>query len=238
MNHLRIHRLIAPLLAAAGLLSLSAGGAAAHVIEHAGTYTVALGWQHEPAYVGAQNAVQVIVTDGAGKAVTDLGAEDLTVVVSTGGQQSAALTFDSGFDADTGLGTPGEYDAQLFPTSPGDYTFHLKGTIHGAKIDVTETSSDTTFNSVTGTTDVEFPVKLPSMAEVVTRLDRVDTRIAALGTTSGPTQASVDAANAAAADARAAADRALIVGAGLGALGVIAGLLALVRVRSTRRTGA
>ena len=233
----RIHRL-SPLLAVASLLALSAGGAAAHVIEHAGTYTVALGWQHEPAYVSAQNAVQVIVTDAAGKAVTDLGAEDLTVVVSTGGQQSAALTFDSGFDEDTGLGTPGEYDAQLIPTSPGPYTFHLKGTIHGTSIDVTETSSDTTFNSVTGTTDVEFPVKLPTMAEVVTRLDRVDTRIAALGTTSGPTQASVDAANAAAADARSAADRALIIGAGVGALGVIAGLLALSRVRTARRLGA
>lgn len=221
----------APLLAVASLLALSAGGAAAHVIEHAGSYAVALGWQHEPAYVGAQNAVQVIVTDGAGKAVTDLGAEDLTVVVSTAGQQSAALTLDSGFDADTGFGTPGEYDAQVIPTSPGAYTFHLKGTIHGTSIDVTETSSDTTFNSVTGTTDVEFPVKLPTLAEVATRLDRIDTRVAALGTTSGPTQASVDAANVAAADARASADRALVIGAAVGGVGILMGLFALVRAR-------
>lgn len=230
MAHFLVHRL-APFLASAGLLVVSAGGAAAHVIEHAGPYTVALGWQHEPAYVGAQNAVQVVVTDAAGKAVTDLGAEDLTVVVSTGGQQSAALTFDSGFDADTGFGTPGEYDAQLIPTSPGAYTFHLKGAVHGTSIDVTETSSDTTFNSVTGTTDVEFPVKLPTLAEVATRLDRIDTRIAALGTASGPTQASVDAANAAAADARASADRALVIGVAVGGLGILVGLLALVRAR-------
>ena len=230
MTHFRLQRL-APLLAATGLLISSAGGAAAHVIEHAGAYTVALGWQHEPAYVGAQNAVQVVVTDAAGKAVTDLGAEDLTVAVSTGGQQSAALTFDSGFDADTGFGTPGEYDAQLIPTSPGAYIFHLKGTIHGTSIDVTETSSDTTFNSVTGTTEVEFPVKLPTMAEVATRLDRIDTRIAALGTASGPTQASVDAANAAAADARASADRALVVGALVGGVGILIGLFALIRAK-------
>jgi hypothetical protein len=231
-------RRFAPLVAAACLLALSAGGAAGHVIEHAGTYTVALGWQHEPAYVGSQNAVQIIVTDSAGKGVTDLGSEDLTVVVSTGGQQTAALTFDTGFDPDTGLGTPGEYDAQLFPTSPGAYTFHLKGAIHGKAIDVTETSSDKTFNSVTGSTDVEFPVKLPTMAEVSTRLDRIDTRIVALGTTTAPTQASVDGANAAASDARAAADRALIIGAGVGALGVIVGLLALVRSRRPVRAGA
>lgn len=230
MTIFRIHR-FAPLLAVASLLALSAGGAAAHVIEHAGSYTVALGWQYEPAYVGAQNAVQVIVTDGAGKAVTDLGAEDLTVVASTAGQQSAALTLDSGFDADTGFGTPGEYDAQVIPTSPGAYTFHLKGTIHGTSIDVTETSSDTTFNSVTGTTDVEFPVKLPTLAEVATRLDRIDTRVAALGTTSGPTQASVDAANVAAADARASADRALVIGAAVGGVGILMGLFALVRAR-------
>ena len=230
MNRFRLRRL-APLLAAIGLLSMSAGGAAAHAIEHAGSYTVAFGWRHEPAYVGEQNAVQIVVTDAAGKGVTDLGAEDLTVVASTSSQQSAALTFDSGFDEDTGFGTPGEYDAQLIPTSPGAYTFHLKGAIHGTSIDVTETSSDTTFNSVTGTTDVEFPVKLPTMAEVVTRLDRIDTRIAALGTASGPTQASVDAANAAAADARASADRALVVGGAVGGLGILVGLLALVRAR-------
>ena len=230
MTIFRIHR-FAPLLAVASLLALSANGAAAHVIEHAGSYAVALGWQHEPAYVGAQNAVQVIVTDGAGKAVTDLGAEDLTVVISTAGQQSAALTLDSGFDADTGFGTPGEYDAQVIPTSPGAYTFHLKGTIHGTSIDVTETSSDTTFNSVTGTTDVEFPVKLPTLAEVATRLDRIDTRVAGLGTTSGPTQASVDAANVAAADARASADRALVIGAAVGGVGILIGLFALVRSR-------
>jgi hypothetical protein len=228
--HFLVHRL-APLLAATGLLIASAGGAAAHVIEHAGTYAVALGWQHEPAYISAQNAVQVIVTDAAGKGVTDLGAEDLTVVVSTGGQQSAALTFDPGFDEDTGLGNPGEYDAQLVPTSPGAYAFHLKGTIHGTSIDLTETSSDTTFNSVTGTADVEFPVKLPTLAEVATRLDRIDTRISALGTTSGPTQASVDAANATAADARASADRALVIGVGVGGLGILVGLLALAHAR-------
>jgi len=222
------------------LLFASAGVAMAHVIEHAGSYTIALGWQHEPAYVGSQNAVQVIVTDGAGKAVTDLGAEDLSVVLSTGGQQSAGLAFSPGFDEDTGLGTPGEYDAPILPTSPGDYAFHLTGTIHGTAIDVTETSSDTTFTSVIGTTDVEFPVKLPTMAEVATRLDRIDSRIAALGTgtTSGPTQAGVDAASAAAADARAAADRALVIGAAVGGLGLLVGLLALVHARRPFRMGA
>jgi hypothetical protein len=36
MNQFRLRRL-APVLVVAGLLSLSAGGAAAHVIEHAGS---------------------------------------------------------------------------------------------------------------------------------------------------------------------------------------------------------
>ncbi len=237
MTRFRVHRLAA-FLAAAYLLMLSAGAVAAHAIEHAGAYSVALGWQHEPAYVDAQNAVQVVVTDSAGNSISDLGAEDITVVVSTGGQQTAALTFDSGFDADTGLGTPGEYDAQLVPTSPGAYTFHLKGIIHGTAIDVTETSSDTTFNAVTGTAEAEFPVKLPTLAEVATRLDRLDTRIAALGTAAGPTQASVDAANAAAADARASADRALVLGGALGGVGLLVAILALARARGSRRTSA
>ncbi|HEV2006739.1 MAG TPA: hypothetical protein VGQ85_09015, partial [Candidatus Limnocylindrales bacterium] len=66
-------------------------------------------------------------------------------------------------------------------------------------------------------------------AEVAKRLDRIDTRVAALGTTSGPTQASVDAANAAAVDARASADRALVIGAAVGCLGILVGLVALAR---------
>ena len=81
--------------------------ASAHVVKQFGSYSVAMGWVHEPTYVGVENSVQVIVKDAAGKPVNDLQPGDLQVIVSTAGQQTAALPLQPSFDPDTGLGTPG-----------------------------------------------------------------------------------------------------------------------------------
>ena len=207
---------------------------AAHVHQDVGPYSVEVGWSVEPAYVGQPNAVQLTIHDAQEQPVTDLGADDIKVVVSTGDQQSQPLSFEPGWDPEEGEGPLGEYDAALVPTAPGDYTFHITGTIKGNAVDITLTSSETTFDPVLGTSDSEFPAKLPTMAEVVTRLDRVDSRIGELQGGGGPTQAAVDAAQAAATDARAAADRALLVGAGLGILGTI---LAVAAIAIARRPG-
>ena len=190
----------------------------AHVLKDFGSYSVALGWAVEPTYLGEVNAVQVVVKDQAGKAITDLADGALQVVVSAAGQQSDALQLLNRFDPDTGLGVPGDYEASIIPTVPGDYTFHLTGSIHGTPVDETATSGDSTFNSVVGSTDIEFPAKLPALSDVSTRLDRLDGRIAVLSDgTSGST--------------------ALAVGAGLGGLGLVVGLVALaVALRGRRKT--
>jgi len=201
-----------------------------HVVVKAGTYSLAIGWAHEPTYVGEQNAVQVIVTTAAGRPVDDLKAGDLAVVVSTGGQQSTSLQLVPMYDADTGLGIHGDYEAALMPTAPGDYTFHVTGSVHGTTVDETETSSDSTFNSATDATGVQFPAKLPTMAEVATRLDRVDARIAALPS---------PAADTAASDAESAASQALLVGVAVGGAGVILAVAALLLgVRGRRESTA
>ena len=190
----------------------------AHVLKDFGSYSVALGWAVEPTYLSEVNAVQVVVKDQAGKAITDLADGALQVVVSAQGQQSDALQLLNRFDPDTGLGVPGDYEASIIPTVPGDYTFHLTGSIHGTPVDETATSGDSTFNSVVGSTDIEFPAKLPALSDVSTRLDRLDGRIAVLSDgTSGST--------------------ALAVGAGLGGLGLVVGLVALaVALRGRRKT--
>jgi len=192
--------------------------AQAHVLKDFGSYSVALGWAVEPTYLGEVNAVQVVVRDQAGKAITDLADGALQVVVSAAGQQSDALQLLNRFDPDTGLGVPGDYEASIIPTIPGDYTFHLTGSIHGTPVDETATSGDSTFDSVVGSTDIEFPAKLPALSDVSTRLDRLDGRISALSDgTSGST--------------------ALVVGAGLGGLGLVVGLVALaVALRGRRKT--
>jgi len=192
--------------------------AQAHVLKDFGSYSVALGWAVEPTYLGEVNAVQVVVRDQAGKAITDLADGALQVVVSAAGQQSDALQLLNRFDPDTGLGVPGDYEASIIPTIPGDYTFHLTGSIHGTPVDETATSGDSTFDSVVGSTDIEFPAKLPALSDVSTRLDRLDGRISALSDgTFGST--------------------ALVVGAGLGGLGLVVGLVALaVALRGRRKT--
>jgi hypothetical protein len=228
----------AAFLAAAVLGLATTGTVFAHVVEHAGPYRLEIGWAHEPTYVGEANGVQVIVTRDA-KPVTDLTADDLNVVVSTGDQQSGDLTFEPGFDPIEMEGPLGEYDAAIVPTAPGEYTFHLTGTVHGQAVDVTVSSGDETFNAVEGTSDIEFPTKLPTVPEIVTRLDRIDARIATPAADTGPTQASVDAASAKAGDASSAADRALLVGGGIGIIGITVGALGvLIALRANRRPAA
>lgn len=198
------------------LALLLSGAATAHVPEMVGPYTIEVGWKNEPAYVGQQNAVIITITDAEDLPVTDLPADGLSVVVSTGGQQTSALPFEPAFDAAEGEGPLGEYDAAILPTAPGGYDFHITGTVHAQAVDLTVTSADTQ-EPVGGTSEIEFPIKLPSLNEVVTRLDRIDARVQALGG-GGASQADVDAA-------RSAADRALLVGAGTGLAGVLVGAL-------------
>ena len=215
---------------AALLLSLVVSSAvSAHVVKQFGTYSVAMGWLDEPTYVGVENAVQVIVKDGGGNPVNDLAPGDLKVVVSTAGQQTAALPLQPSFDPDTGLGTPGEYTASLIPTEVGDYTFHLTGSIHGTAVDETSTSSDQTFDSVTAGTDVQFPVKEPAIGDVSTLVQRVDGRAtSAQSAASAAQQAATNAAND--------ASRALTIGSAVGGLGVLLGLAGLfVGLRASRR---
>jgi hypothetical protein len=200
---------------------LVAAVASAHVVKQAGPYTLEIGWQHEPTYVGEANGVQVIIHDADDQPITDLATDDLKVVVSTGDQQTGELTFEPGFDLAEGDGNPGEYNSPIMPTAPGDYTFHLTGAIHGEAVDITVTSSDETFDTVRGTSDIQFPAKLPAVSDLVTRLDRVDARLTS------------------AEGAQASADRALLVGGGLGLLGVLVGAAALlVARRAARGSGA
>lgn len=221
-------------LAAVALALGASSIASAHVEETAGTYHLLIGWHQEPVYVDQPDAVELTVTDSAGKPVNDLGATDVQVTVGTGGQTSSPLSFDPAFDLTEGTGVQGQYVAGIVPTAPGDYTFHLTGAIHGTKVDVSVTSGDETFNAVVGTSDLEFPNKLPTMDEVATHLDRIDGRIAALQS-AAPGGGATDPS--AASNAESTANQALYLGGGLGLLALVVAVVALViGLRATRRS--
>jgi hypothetical protein len=220
------------------LLSLlSAPIVAAHGHTSAAGFNFVIGWSGEPALVGQPNAVQLFVYDAAEKPITDIPADAVSVVVSTAGQDSSSFSLAPAFDVEEGFGTPGEYSADIIPTAPGDYTFHFTGTIHGKAFDVSMTSSDTTFDGVVAPVDLEFPVKQPTLTEVGTRLDRIDGRIDALQSTA-PAPGAVADAQANAASASTAADRALLIGSLLGGAGLVVGAIALWLALRGRRPGA
>lgn len=178
--------------AAFTITALGASPALAHTEKDSNGYKLTFGWQHEPAYVGVQNAVQVFVKDAGGTAIDDLGTKGLTVAVTTQGTTSPALPLLPGFDPDTGLGVHGEFDAALLPTQPGTYTFHISGDINGKAVDVSATSSDTTFNNVADPTSVEFPAKTPTVQVLTQAVNNLQSN---LRTANSATSAAKTSAN-------------------------------------------
>jgi hypothetical protein len=213
-------------------------GASGHAAVQVGEFHLHVGWAGEPAYAGQPNAVEVFVADHDDQPVTDLSADALKVVVSTGGQDSPTLTLAPAFDLEEGFGTPGEYAADLMPTVPGEYTFHFTGSVHDQPVDASITSGEETFSSVVGSSDIEFPVKVPTLADVATRLDRIDGRITELQGAGTASANQVAAATAAAQSAAAAAEKAQLVGLLVGGAGLVVAVVALwYAMRSARRSG-
>ncbi len=199
----------------------------AHEVRQVGAYTFTVGWQHEPTYVGVENAVQVFIHDSRGRAVADLADRDLKVTIATSGQTSGSLNLTASYDPDTGLGIPGEYDAALLPTAPGTYSFHITGAVHGQSIDQTFTSSDSTFDDVKDPSPIEFPATQPTATE----LGQLSTKLQARVTT---LESQLVAARSSVTTAQDAANRDQIFALAAGAIGLVGLVLAVVAMR--RRT--
>ena len=219
MSRLRVGVAVATL--ASVMLALSAAPAFAHEVRKVGAYEFTVGWDHEPTYTGVENAVQLILKDSKGNPVDDLGdPPSLKVQAINANQTSDPLDLRASFDADTGLGTHGEFDAAIIPTVPGDYTFHLTGSVNGQNVDEKFTSSDKTFDPVKDPTEVQFPAKVPSNSQLAQSVNRVTAR-----------------ASTAAKDAKNSADTATIlaiIGIGAGVLLGGAGLIVAITARRRR----
>jgi hypothetical protein len=150
----------------------------AHETASVGKVVLELGWGTEPAYLDQLNTVQLTARYKDGNPVNDRGAR-LKVGV-TYGDQEQVFELTPTYDPDYGTGTPGEYAALVIPTAPGDYTFHVRGTIADSKVNLKVTSSPTTFSSVEDAAAVQFPVKVPGTEQVAARLDNELPRMAAV----------------------------------------------------------
>ena len=168
--------------------------------------------------------MQLVVTHKAdGDPINDPGAR-LTATVTYGDQKQdfeLAPTYGAGTGTGTGTGTPGEYAALIIPTSPGDYTFHVKGKVEGVKVDLEVTSSPKTFSPVEDAQAVQFPVKVPGTDQMAQRLDKELERVVSAKDVSGQVASEVSSEVSSA--------RTLgYVGIAVGAVGVVLAAVALL----------
>jgi copper(I)-binding protein len=173
------------ILAVAAMLVASVP-ALAHEDRPVGPYNFHVGWHVEPALVGQLNAVELTVTQ-SGKPVSDV-EKSLEVTISTGGKTSDPLSLDPSDE------TPGLYTASVIPTVVGDYRFHFVGMIGDTKVDETFDSAQGKFASVDPVTDLQFPEKVPSNADLQREIDDLKAQIAAMkgGGTAATAQATAN----------------------------------------------
>lgn len=137
-------------LAVMAALLVFALPALAHEGREVGEQLIVFGWRVEPALAGLINGPEVTITHHDTEEPFEGAEETLQLEVSFGDQTMAV-------PLRAAWGEPGHYIADLIPTLPGDYTFHLTGTLGDVTVDETFTSADGEFSSVEPATDVMFP---------------------------------------------------------------------------------
>ena len=138
--------------------------ASAHDKKAVGPVHLVIGWGTEPAVSGSRNSIDVDVVDSAGKPAADATGQ-WSVQVTFGDQNVLLPLLPSG-------DRPGRYRAWIVPTRAGSYTFRVSGTVKGQSIETSSTCSSTTFDCVVDGTDMQFPAKDPSPAQLADRLNR------------------------------------------------------------------
>jgi hypothetical protein len=141
----------------------------AHGSTTVGDYTIEIGFKNEPALQGEMNGLDLVVTNSkTDKPVT--GMEDTLQAEIIFGASKKTLKIEPV------EGEDGAYTAAVLPTAIGDYTWHIFGKIEDTPVDISMTSSPTTFVSVVPPADASFPGKQLSASDLETRLTLADQR--------------------------------------------------------------
>lgn len=151
-------------LAVVSALWLSTGAALAHETRDVagGKYQFRVGFIDEPAYQGLQNGLELTVCNGQCTTKPDSNGVLANGVTGAFDTLKAEVIFGPSTMPLTLMAVPyqpGKYDALFVPTRPGNYTFHITGTLNSDKIDERFTSSPDTFDSVQPLTVIQFPDK-------------------------------------------------------------------------------
>jgi hypothetical protein len=155
-------------LGAGSIVMLTAGPAAAHETREVGEYTFVVGWWTEPAFANVPNGPEVTITKGPKE---DPIVEDVELEADViFGEESVTYPLEPAFVVGV-FGDPGNYNADLFPTRPGTYTFHIYGTVEGQDVDEEFTSGEETFSDVEDPASLAFPAADPNNAQLASRLE-------------------------------------------------------------------
>jgi hypothetical protein len=206
---LRVAAMAAAILVA---VSLVAPAALAHETRKVGPYEFTVGWGDEPIYTGFKNSVQMILADArSGEPVNELGGTVEVEIIF--GDATTTLEMEPSF-LPGAFGEEGDYRAWVVPTRAGEYSYRFTGSINGTDIDETFTCGEETFDCPVDTGEIEFPERDPSRAELAGRIEQEIPRIA------GDASAASDDAST--------SQTLSYVGIGLGGLGLLVALAALL----------
>jgi hypothetical protein len=192
--------------AAIAILVMSIGVASAHEHRTAGDYEFVVGFLNEPAIIEEPNGLDLRVSKGHGDQATPVEGLDKTL--------KGEVTFGGQtmpLEINPVFNKPGSYKSNFIPTAEGAYTFHVFGMIENQPVDEKFTSSPTTFSEVGSRSAISFPNKV----ETVGTVEQTAT------------------------NASSAADTAKmygLAGLGVGVLGLIVGIAALMSARGARAT--
>ena len=144
---------------AAALVLGSHSAALAHGQIQVGDYALEIGFHNEPVYQGDPNSLDLFVTNSkTNEKVNGLEKTLQAEIIFGGSKKQLDLLPQDGVD--------GGYTAAVIPTQLGDYTWHIWGTIESTPVDVSMTSSPTTFGSVESKAAYAFPAAEPAPAEL------------------------------------------------------------------------
>ena len=126
-----------------------------------GKYQIVVGFIGEPVFAGDKSGLEFFVSDlsqatpAAGEQAADgapvEGLEETLKAEVIFGDQTMELPLTARFN------TPGAYQSVFFPAQPGDYTFRIYGTLDGADVDESFTSSPEGFGAVEDPAPLHFP---------------------------------------------------------------------------------
>ena len=154
-------------------LTLAVTPAAAHEGREVGEYVIVFGWRVEPAFAGQVNGPEFWVTHHDTDEPVERLEESLQLMIHFG-DQSKMLTVYPVWNE------PGHYTADLLPTRPGDYSFHMFGMIGDTEVDEMFTSADGEFSTIEPATDIMFPVPEDDLAALQAQIDELRAQIEAL----------------------------------------------------------